>query len=167
MSEKMSARETFDFLNHYLACMGEVIDIHNGFIDKYIGDAIMALFDEDSSDSALLAAIAMQQALIQFNQESVTHGFMAIEIGIGIHRGTVIMGTVGFKSRIESTVIGDAVNLASRIEGLTKTYNCSILLTEAVVKNLSYPENFQLVLVDKAAKVKGKEFQIPIYTLSE
>lgn len=167
MSEKMSARETFDFLNHYLACMGEVIDSHNGFIDKYIGDAIMALFDGDSSDSALLAAIAMQQALIQFNQESVTHGFMAIEIGIGIHRGTVIMGTVGFKSRIESTVIGDAVNLASRIEGLTKNYNCPILLTDAVVKNLEYPEDFQLVLVDKAAKVKGKEVQIPIYTLAK
>lgn len=164
LSEKMSARETFDFLNHYLACMGEAIDSHNGFIDKYIGDAIMALFDEDSSDNALQASIAMQQALIQFNQKSTSH---KIEIGIGIHRGTVIMGTVGFKSRIESTVIGDAVNLASRIEGLTKTYNCSILLTEAVVKNLKYPENFQLVLVDKAAKVKGKDVQIPIYTLAE
>lgn len=164
MSEKMSARETFVFLNHYLACMGEAIDSHNGFIDKYIGDAIMALFDEDSSDSALLASIAMQQALIQFNQKSMSH---KIEIGIGIHRGTVIMGTVGFKSRIESTVIGDAVNLASRIEGLTKNYNCSILLTEAVVKSLKHPENFQLVLVDKAAKVKGKDVEIPIYTLAE
>jgi class 3 adenylate cyclase/HAMP domain-containing protein len=171
MSEAMAPMEIFTFLNDYLACMGKAIDDAGGFIDKYIGDAIMALFDDDSTDCAVKAAILMLKALDKFNYErcqkheqSPTETRLPhISVGIGIHRGTVVMGTVGFTSRIDSTVIGDAVNIASRIEGLTKQYNCNILITEAVVNSLYNPELFSLRLVDESVKVKGKDQAISIY----
>jgi adenylate cyclase len=163
MSEAMAPIEIFTFLNDYLACMGKAIDKSGGFIDKYIGDAIMALFDDDSTDCAIKAAILMNQALDTFNHERLQKGLPIIATGIGIHRGTVVMGTVGFTSRIDSTVIGDAVNVASRIEGLTKQYNCHILITESVVNSLSHPELFSLKLVDQSVKVKGKDQAISIY----
>jgi adenylate cyclase len=165
MSEAMAPMEIFIFLNDYLACMGKAIDEAGGFIDKYIGDAIMALFDDEATDCALQAAILMQQALNMFNYERAQRNLPKIAVGIGIHRGTVVMGTVGFTSRIDSTVIGDAVNVASRIEGLTKQYKCNILITESVVKSLSHPELFSLRLVDKLVKVKGKDEAISIYEL--
>ncbi|TAF10217.1 MAG: adenylate/guanylate cyclase domain-containing protein [Nostocales cyanobacterium] len=165
MSEAMAPMEIFLFLNDYLAYMGKAIDEAGGFIDKYIGDAIMALFDDEATDSALQAAILMQQALEKFNYERSKKGLPIIAVGIGIHRGTVVMGTVGFTSRMDSTVIGDAVNVASRIEGLTKQYNCGILVTESVVKSLSHPELFSLSLVDQSVKVKGKDEPIAIYEL--
>jgi len=163
MSEAMAPIEIFTFLNDYLACMGKAIDEAGGFIDKYIGDAIMALFDDDATDCALKAAILMQEALDKFNYERSQNNLPIITTGIGIHRGTVVMGTVGFTSRIDSTVIGDAVNVASRIEGLTKQYNCNILITESVVNSLHKPELFSLRLVDESVKVKGKDQPIAIY----
>jgi adenylate cyclase len=163
MSEAMAPIEIFTFLNDYLACMGKAIDEGGGFIDKYIGDAIMALFDDDATDNALKSAILMQKALDKFNYERLQKGLPIIATGIGIHRGTVVMGTVGFTSRIDSTVIGDAVNVASRIEGLTKQYNCHILITESVVNSLDHPELFSLKLVDESVKVKGKDKTISIY----
>ncbi|HLP87235.1 MAG TPA: adenylate/guanylate cyclase domain-containing protein [Nostocaceae cyanobacterium] len=165
MSEAMTPIEIFTFLNDYLACMGEAIDVAGGFIDKYIGDAIMALFDDEATDGALQAAILMHQSLDIFNYERSQKGLPKIAIGIGIHRGDVVMGTVGFTSRIDSTVIGDAVNVASRMEGLTKQYGCQILVTESVVKSLAKPELFCLRLVDKSVKVKGKDEAIAIYEL--
>jgi adenylate cyclase len=163
MSEAMKPLEIFTLLNDYLACMGKAIDEAGGFIDKYIGDAIMALFDDDSTDCAIKAAISMNKALDEFNYQRSQQGLSIISIGIGIHRGTVVMGTVGFTSRIDSTVIGDAVNVASRIERLTREYECNILITESVVKKLSYPELFSLRLVDESVKVKGKDNAIAIY----
>ena len=165
MSELMTPMEIFLFLNEYLACMGEAIEEAGGFIDKYIGDAIMALFDCEEIDCVLEAALAMRRALNVFNQKRIQNQLPAVEVGIGIHRGEVVMGTVGFVSRIDSTAIGDAVNLASRIEGLTKVYGCPILVTEAVVKALSHPKDFQLEVVDDAVRVKGKEEAIAIYKL--
>jgi class 3 adenylate cyclase/HAMP domain-containing protein len=165
MSEIMTPMEIYLFLNEYLAVMGQAIDRAGGFIDKYIGDAIMALFDEESTDSALKAAIFMQEALNFFNYERAQKGLPIITVGIGIHRGTVVMGTVGFTSRIDSTVIGDAVNVASRIERLTKQYNCEVLVTESVAQNLCDPQSFDLKLVDESVKVKGKDEPIAIYEL--
>lgn len=165
MSEVMTPQETFTFLNDYLACMGKAIDQAGGFIDKYIGDAIMALFDDPATDGALQAAVFMQQALDEFNDERGQNHLPKIAVGIGIHRGEVVMGTVGFTCRIDSTVVGDAVNVASRVEGLTKHYGCSILITESVVRNLASPELFALKLVDSAVKLKGKDEAIAIYEL--
>lgn len=163
MAEQMTPQQTFSFLNDFLECMGLPIEESGGFIDKYIGDAIMALFDDEGTDSAVRAAILMQQTLSLFNEARMQKGLPAIAVGIGIHRGEVVMGTVGFNSRIDSTVVGDVVNLASRVEGLTKQYDCQILVTESVVNSLYHPESFSLQLVDNSVKVKGKEEAIAIY----
>jgi class 3 adenylate cyclase/HAMP domain-containing protein len=165
LSESMTPLETFSFLNQYLAFMGQAIDNSGGFIDKYIGDAIMALFDDDTADCALHAALSMRQMLDNFNQERDRNGLPLIEIGIGLHRGEVIMGTVGFSSRIDSTVIGDAVNVASRVESLTKNYSCPILVTSDTIADLQHRERFNLRLVDESVKVKGKDEAIAIYEL--
>jgi adenylate cyclase len=165
LSESQTPEEIFKFLNEYIAYVGAAIDREGGFIDKYIGDAVMALFDEPHTDSALRAAIGMQQALQAFNQQREQQGLPPVGTGIGLHRGEVVMGTVGFTSRMDSTVIGDAVNVSSRVEGLTKTYNCQILVTDAVIAALAHSEDFQLELVDEFAKVKGKETAIALYRL--
>lgn len=165
MSEQMTPLETFALLNDYLACMGQVINDAGGFIDKYIGDAIMALFEDESTGSALKAALAMQKALAEFNEKRRRSSQPIVNIGIGIHRGEVVMGTVGFTSRIESTVIGDPVNVAARVEGLTRRYNRTVLVTESVITALKYPEDFELRLVDDAVKVKGKDELVAIYEL--
>lgn len=165
MSEQMTPLETFALLNEYLARMGQVISDAGGFIDKYIGDAIMALFEDETTGSALRAALAMQQTLKAFNEERRYKGQPTINIGIGIHRGEVVMGTIGFTSRIESTVVGDAVNVAARVEGLTRKYNCTVLVTESVVAALRYPQDFKLRLVDDSVKVKGKDEPVAIYEL--
>ncbi len=165
MSETMTPMEIFLFLNDYLACMGKAIDESGGFIDKYIGDAIMALFDDQATDGALKAAILMQQSLDQFNYARSQHGLPKIAIGIGIHRGEVVMGTVGFTCRIDSTVVGDAVNIASRVESITKYHHCGILVTDSVILSLSEPELFSLRLVDKFVKLRGKDEAIAIHEL--
>jgi adenylate cyclase len=163
LSESQTPEATFHFLNEYIAHVGGAIDQHGGFIDKYIGDAVMAIFDEPHTDGALRAAIAMQIAIQQFNQKRQQQGLAPIASGIGIHQGEVVMGTVGFASRMDSTVIGDAVNVSSRIESLTKHYNCEILITSAVIDALAQPQAFHLELVEAGVKVKGKATAIDLY----
>jgi class 3 adenylate cyclase/HAMP domain-containing protein len=165
LAEDMAPAQLFQFLNDYLGRMGTAIDAHGGFIDKFIGDAIMALFDDAHTDGALDAAIAMRRSLGEFNRERGVAGLPPIENGIGVHAGDVVMGTVGYASRIDPTAIGDAVNLASRIEGLTKDYGCPVLVTGAAVAQLAHPERYRLRLVDEAVKVRGKDDAIVLYEL--
>ncbi len=166
LSEGYSPMEVFDMLNGYLARVGHPIAEHGGFIDKYIGDAVMALFDDEATDGALDAALAMRAALTAYNQDRAADGHAPIDTGIGLHRGAVIMGTVGFTVKIDSTVIGDAVNVASRVEGLTKTYGCAILVTQSVVDAIANPSKYALRLVDGNATVKGKGQSLAIYELT-
>jgi class 3 adenylate cyclase len=107
----------------------------------------------------------MQQALKEFNEKRLGKDQPTIKIGIGIHRGEVVMGTIGFTSRIESTVVGDAVNVAARVEGLTRKYDCPVLVTESVVAALRHPQAFELRLVDDSVTVKGKSEPVAIYEL--
>jgi class 3 adenylate cyclase/HAMP domain-containing protein len=156
LAEGMTPLEVFHFLNDYLARMGDAIARHGGFVDKYIGDAIMALFDDEHTDGVLDAALAMRRTLVAFNAERAAAGKPTIDTGIGIHGGEVIMGTIGFTSKIESTVVGDAVNLASRVEGLTKEYGAAVLVTDDVVAALRARERFPLRLVAENVKIRGK-----------
>lgn len=135
LSESMSPQENFNFLNSYLHRIGPVIRKNSGFIDKYIGDAIMALFPSDP-EKALKAAIEMRQEVNSYNKHRSNSGYPPIDIGIGIHIGDSILGTIGETNRLETTVIADAVNIASRLEALTKEFGVPIITTEDFVKEL-------------------------------
>ncbi|MEO8892436.1 MAG: ATP-binding protein [Coleofasciculaceae cyanobacterium] len=161
LSEKMSPKENFDFLNACLSQISPVIRNHNGFIDKYIGDAIMALFPQ-TPDDAVQAAIDMQKQVMLYNSYLQKSGGQPIAIGIGLHTGTLMLGTVGESERMETTVIADAVNLASRLEGLTKTYGVDILISEQTQKRLNpqLQENCRFL---GRVKVKGKSQAVDIF----
>jgi two-component system sensor histidine kinase ChiS len=163
LSERMSPKENFDFINAYLGRVSPVIRKHHGFIDKYIGDAIMALFPE-TADDALQASIEIHQQLVAFNQEREKRQLRPIKIGIGLHIGTLMLGTIGEEKRMEGTVISDAVNLASRLEGLTKMYGASILISEEILRELTNPEQYHSRFLGKV-RVKGKEAPVHVFEI--
>ena len=167
-TEESNAETLVDVLNKYLERMVSVVERYDGTVDKYIGDALMVLFGaplakDDDPDRAVQAAFAMRAELARLNEElrrSSRAKFSPIRIGIGIHTGEVIAGSVGSPNRLEYTVIGDAVNLASRIEGLTKQFRTDILVSEATVGVLkgSYP-----LTRLRRTKVKGKKGGVVVY----
>ena len=161
ISEQMTPEENFAFINSYLGRVSPVIRKHRGFIDKYIGDAVMALFPE-SADDALQAAIEMQQQVIIFNQHRQKNGYLPITIGVGLHTGNLMLGTIGEEQRMESTVIADAVNLASRLEGLTKLYAAGILISDRTLLNLDDLTKYSYRFVDRV-KVKGKNQPVAVF----
>ncbi len=163
ISEKMSPKENIDFINEYLSRVGPVIRDNNGFIDKYIGDAVMALF-ANSADDAIFAALSTLKAVEEFNRARKKKNEEGIRIGIGLNTGTLMLGTVGEQHRINATVISDAVNLASRIEGQTKVYGVEILITENTHRTIRQPGNFLIRSIDKIA-VKGKDRGVSIFEI--
>lgn len=157
------------FLNRYFTAMCTIIKRHGGTVDKFMGDAIMALFGapvsyEDNCRRAVKAAQEMRETLktIELEDLILPEG-MKFNIGIGIHYGDVIVGSIGSADKTDYSVIGDNVNLASRLEGLTKTYGTMILVSEAV-KNDIKEEQFIYRHLDNV-KVKGKEHPVPIYAV--
>ena len=165
ISEKMTPEETFNFINNYLGQMGPLVRMHRGFIDKYIGDAVMAIFNK-SADDAIQASIAMLHLLQDYNKFQTTNGNNPIHIGIGINTGMLTLGTVGEKNRMEGTVISDSVNLASRIEGMTKVYGASILISKYTFQNLSEPSKYSLRIIDQVI-AKGKTKPVLIYEVMD
>jgi len=161
LSERMSPKENFDFLNAYLSRVSPVIRNHNGFIDKYIGDAVMALFPQ-TADDAVQAAIEMQKQVSLYNSYRQENGYDPIAIGIGLHSGTLMLGTVGESQRMETTVIADAVNLASRLEGLTKVYGVDILISDQTLYRLDNREKYSCRFLDRV-KVKGKSQPVEVF----
>ena len=161
LSEQMDVRDNFGFLNSYFKIMNPVINKNNGFIDKFIGDSIMALFPE-KPDHGIYAAIEMQKLLNDYNADRKKEGYKPIKIGIGLNYGKLMLGTVGSDERLSTTVIGDAVNLASRIEQLTKYYGVKILITDNVFKNIDMKNKFLLRGID-IVRVKGKKEPVEIY----
>ena len=161
LSESMSPQENFNFLNSYLVQMEPVITAHGGFIDKYIGDAIMALFP-DSPDAALRCSLALLERLEAYNAGRQRAGYRPIKIGIGINTGIVILGTVGGAARMDGTVIGDAVNLAARLERLSKGYGVSILVSEYTLYSLDEPSLWLIRFLDRT-HVRGKQDTQSVY----
>lgn len=159
ISEKLSPEENFKFLNNYLGRVVPLIDRYSGFVDKYIGDAIMALFPGPRDDS-VQAAIAIQEEIRNYNRELSRQNKDLLKVGIGIHSGQLIMGTIGSQDRLESTVISDAVNTAARIEELTKLYSSPIVISEDVKAGLQ--KSYHIRLLDRVI-VKGKSREIQVY----
>ncbi|MBK7055755.1 MAG: HAMP domain-containing protein [Leptospiraceae bacterium] len=161
LSESMSPSQTFNFINSYLKRMGPLIRENKGFIDKYIGDSIMAIFPTDP-DYAILAGISIRKELNLYNQHRLSYGYPPINIGIGIHTGNLMLGTIGESQRMDTTVIADSVNLASRIEGLTKFYGVTTLITETTKSKLKNINQFNMRFIG-LVQVAGKEESVGIY----
>lgn len=152
LAESKTPSEVFMLLNEFLSQMEPIIHKYNGFIDKYIGDAIMALFP-NKPDDAINAAIEMVQK-------------STIKIGIGINSGNLILGILGSTDRIEGSVIGDIVNIASRLEKLTKTYQTPILICDDAKQLLEQPSNYLIRFVEET-NIKGKNKPIKIWEVCD
>jgi len=163
LSEQLTPQENFDFLNNYLKVISPSISKNGGFIDKYIGDAIMALFPNQPED-AINAAIDIKSALVEYNIGRVKAGYDIIKIGAGIHKGDLILGTIGNERRMETTVIADAVNVSSRLEHATKFYGESILISNDVYNSISNLNEYVIREVD-IVKLRGKSNKTTIYSI--
>ncbi|OQW92413.1 MAG: hypothetical protein BWK79_14680 [Beggiatoa sp. IS2] len=161
LSESMSPRETFHFLNTYFMQVDPVIKKNSGFIDKFIGDAIMAIFPESPHD-ALSSVIEIKHQLDIYNEGRKQAGYHPVQVGFGLHCGEVTLGTVGTPNRMETTVIGDTVNLASRIESLTKVFKVDIIFSDCVYNRLPENHGFNVREID-TVRVRGKQRPVVLY----
>jgi hemerythrin len=161
LSESMSPQQTFSFINSFLGEMEPVISRHGGIVDKYIGDAIMALFPS-GADAGLQSAIAMLAQLQTYNAGRERAGYPRIRIGIGLNTGIVMLGTLGGTHRMEGTVLSDAVNLAARLETTTKVYQTPLLISEHTLYALSDESIFCIRFLDRI-RVKGKSHPQSVY----
>ena len=176
ISEKMAPDDLVNSLNRYFSGQVDIIMNRNGIVDKYIGDAIMAFWGapvkhEDDALQAVLSGLDMIDALKDFNEHQIKIGKPEFHIGIGINYGTVTVGNIGSERKMDYTVIGDMVNLASRMEGLTKTYHSEILISETIYETLKArggkeAANLSIRLLDTVA-VKGKTKGVKIYTVKK
>ena len=164
ISEKLEPAENFKFVNDYLAGVVPSIRNHNGYVDKYIGDAIMALFTEKGSD-AVKSAIDMLKKLEKLNKIRIKEKRPTISIGIGINTGSVMLGTLGVEDRLEGSVISDTVNVAARLEELTKFYKVPLLIGGETEKNLD-DKSIARREIDYI-EVKGKQNKISIFEVYE
>lgn len=163
LSESMTPFENFNFINSYLRRMGPAIRDSAGFIDKFIGDAIMALFPK-RPDDALEAAVQMQERLRLYNVHRRKSGFRPIAVGVGVHTGSLMLGTIGEDQRMDGSVISDTVNLCSRLQGLTRMYGSAILTTGQTLKLLEDPGRFHSRFIDRV-RVRGRKETILIFEI--
>ena len=163
LSEAMSHREIFKFLNAFLLLMETPIHKNGGFIDKFIGDAIMALF-EQSPQAAILAGLEMFSALQDYNKKHGGPGKRPLKMGVGINTGDVVLGVIGSHERTDTTVIGDTVNIAARLEELTKSYGASFLISGETQAHTQAMEGVLVRLIDEV-QIKGKMESTQIYEI--
>jgi len=166
ISENMDSETLGRFMNQYLTRMSRIIMDNKGTVDKFIGDAVMAFWgapkdDPDHAQRAVDTALTMNQELEQLNREFVSHGLPQIRIGIGINTGIMSVGNFGSQDRFDYTVMGDNVNLASRLEGVNKTFGTTILVSEATKDAAGARFDFRYI---DEVRVKGKEKSVRIYT---
>ncbi|WP_371357611.1 response regulator, partial [Hydrocoleum sp. CS-953] len=153
LSETMTPQENFNFVNSYLGRVSPKVRDNYGFIVKYLGDGMMAVFP-NGADDAVKAGIAKIKEVGEYNFIRKSQGYKAIKVGIGIHFGQMMVGMVGEKARMQGDAFSDNVNLTSRLEGLTKFYGVSIIISEAVFTNLADPDQYQIRFLDRVL-VKG------------
>lgn len=161
MSEKMTSQETFNFLNAYLNRVGPVIREHNGFIDKYMGDGIMALFPFSAND-AVDAILHLARELREYNQVLQQAGYAPIKVGMGLSYGRVSVGTLGEAQRIDVTAVSDTVNLAARLQELARRFGVSVLLSELLFQQVSCLGDDDYRLVGQV-RLKGKEESVTVF----
>ncbi len=169
MSEGKDPYEIVSLLNEYFSAMTKIIFEHGGTVDKFIGDAIMAVFGTpltkpDDALRAVQVASCMQKRMKELNAKWASTNIPVIDIGIALHTGIVVAGNIGSLERMEYTVIGDTVNLTSRIEGLNKTYKSKILISQSTYNHVK--QNIPMVLVAET-KVRGRTHPVKLYTLKE
>ncbi|WP_293159051.1 response regulator [Okeania sp. SIO2C9] len=161
ISEKMTSQETFAFVNGYLQQVCPEIRAYNGLIIKFMGDGIMAVFPE-GADDAIQSAISQLKTLQEYNQTLKAMGLLPMKIGIGIHWGHMMVGIIGEETRMSGDALSHNVNLTSRLEGLTKYYGVSLLISESAFKSLKDPQKYQIRFLDRAS-VKGRDEPINVY----
>jgi two-component system sensor histidine kinase ChiS len=165
LSEKLTPEESFAFINSYLSRIVPEITKNSGFVDKYIGDAILALFPQaDGADMAVRTAISIQERIQEYNAHRANCGYRPLSMGIGLHTGTLMVGVVGVKDRMQNTVISDAVNLASRLESITKVFGVSLAISEETFKKLSDPGSYKYRFIGKV-RVKGKSDPVSVFEI--
>lgn len=165
ISEKLSAQQVSEILNEYFSEMEPIITKYNGIINKFIGDAIMAVFgepiqDENHAENAVKCAYEMLKKVEYLHKKWVNEGKPEIEIGIGINTGEVFVGNIGSNNRMEYTVIGDTVNLASRLESYNKTYKTKMLISAATYKHVTKIAD---VIKIPDVQIRGKSKKMDIY----
>ena len=161
ISEKLKPEENFNFLNEYLRFVGPIIRNNKGFIDKYIGDAVMALFPYKPGE-AIQSAVEMLGNLREFNKTLRSRDFPDIQIGVGIHTGKLMLGIIGEQQRMEGTVISDAVNFAARLEGLSKQMGATIVTSEDTLLGLGSEANYMKRYLGRI-QVVGKSDAVRVY----
>lgn len=161
ISEHLTPKQTFNFLNDYLSRIAPIIRRHGGFIDKYVGDGIMAIFP-GRVDDAVRCALDMILEIRKLNLEREKDGLQAIATGTGIHCGTMMMGTIGEAKRMQTTVIADSVNLASRLENMTKETGALLLISRDVYNRLEDSDAFMTRFIGTTF-FKGKEEKIGVF----
>jgi two-component system sensor histidine kinase ChiS len=159
-SEQMSIEDNFSFINNYLSCISPAIQNNGGFIDKYIGDAVMALFFEPCN--GIESAIGMHKVLAVYDKERKKNSLAPIEIGIGLHYGKLMLGIIGVESRMQGTVISPVVNLASRLESITKIFGSAVIVSKQVLEKSrkEYPTRYLGKVVSVLKRLELDIFEI-------
>ena len=160
-AEKLSPEDNFNFINAYVGRMGPIIRRNRGFVNQYYGDGIMALFPT-SADHCLDACIEMQREITAYNVNREDKNKLPLSVGMGMHFGPLVMGIIGDNERNEPSTIADTVNVASRMEGLTKHYGANIILSEQCIDSLSEKERFHFRNLGRM-QVKGKMEVLNVY----
>ncbi|MEW6112441.1 MAG: response regulator [Thermodesulfobacteriota bacterium] len=163
--EKMTPTEAFSFINAYLRRVSPVIKDCNGFIDQYYGDGVMALFP-GTPDDAVRAAVGLQGAVAEYNEERTRDGYEPIGIGVGLHLADLMLGIIGSEDRMQGAVVADAVNLAARIEGLNKMYGSYVSLSDETFFAMKERNRYRHRFIDKV-RVKGREDAVTVYEVFE